>query len=80
MAGTRAIRWRLIEAAGCHMLFLQTSSPDFSWIEWAFSSLETKLRQTVARPHDELTFAIADGPDHITGSDAKATRASKSSG
>lgn len=61
---------RLIEAAGCQVRFLPAYSPDFSPIEWAFSTLKIGLRAAMARTRDALERAIAAGLDRITAEDA----------
>jgi hypothetical protein len=44
-----AVARAVIEAAGCHLVFLPTYSPDFNPIEQAFSKLKLLLRQAEAR-------------------------------
>jgi transposase len=44
----------LIEASGCHLLFLPGYSPDFSPIEEAFSKLKNVWRRAGARTREAL--------------------------
>ena len=60
----------LIEAAGCHLLFLPPYSPDFNPIEHAFSKIKALLRATAARTQAALEAAIADAIDQVTTQDA----------
>lgn len=61
---------RLIEAAGCTLLFLPPYSPDFNPIEHAWSKLKTLLRSAGARTVDALHAALTTLVDAITPSDA----------
>jgi transposase len=61
---------RVIEAAGCHLLWLPPYSPDFTPIEQAFSKFKTALRRTGARTRDALDDAITAGLSTITAADA----------
>jgi transposase len=61
----------LIEAAGCHLLFLPPYSPDFNPIEPAFSALKADLRRAEARTREALLPAIAAGLEAITPADAR---------
>ena len=61
----------LIEAAGCTLRFRPPYAPDFSPIEWAFSKLQTWLRQVAARTTAARDAAIVDGLDQITVADAR---------
>ena len=63
---------RLIEAAGCRLLFLPPYSPDFNPIEQAWSKLKTLLRGMGARTTAALHAALTTLVDRITGSDARA--------
>lgn len=49
----------IMEARGCHVLFLPVYSPDVSPIEEAFSTLKAILRRIGARTHEALQEAIA---------------------
>jgi transposase len=62
---------RLIERAGCRLLFLPPCSPDFSPIEPAWSKLKTLLRGVGARTTEALHAALATLVDAITTSDAR---------
>lgn len=59
-----------IEARGCRLLFLPSSSPDVSPIEEAFSKLKTFLRRAQARTHEALQEALAQAITTITPQDA----------
>ncbi len=61
----------LIEARGCHLLFLPSYSPDFSPIEEAFSKLKNALRRAGARTRDALQEAICQVLPTITAQDAQ---------
>lgn len=60
----------LLEARGCHLLFLPAYSPDFSPIEETFSKLKAALRRVGARTHEALQEAIAAALLTITTHDA----------
>ena len=60
----------LIEAKGCHLLFLPAYSPDFSPIEEAFSKLKAVLRSIGARTREALQDALEYACTTITASDA----------
>ncbi len=62
---------RLIEAAGCRLLFLPPYSPDFNPIEPTWSKLKTLLRGAGARTTDALHAALTTLVDAITPSDAR---------
>lgn len=67
----RAPRVRqLIERAGCRLLFLPPSSPDFNPIEPAWSKLKALLRGVGARTTAALNAALETLVDAITASDA----------
>ena len=61
---------RLVEGAGCELVFLPAYSPDFSPVEEAFSKLKTSLRAAGARTHRALDAAIARAMDAVTPADA----------
>jgi len=61
----------LIEAAGCHLLFLPTYSPDFNPIEQAFSKLKHSLRQAEARTVEAVMTATEQIFPRITADDAR---------
>jgi transposase len=48
---------QVIEAAGCHLVFLPTYSPDFNPIEQAFAKLKGLLRRAEARTVDAILTA-----------------------
>jgi transposase len=60
----------LIEAKGCHLLFLPAYSPDFSPIEEAFSKIKSVLRSIGARTREALQDAIESACATVTSSDA----------
>jgi transposase len=62
---------RAIEAVGCHVVFLPTSSPDFNPIELAYAKIKTALRRAAARTFDELVEAIREAIEAITIADAR---------
>ncbi|HZF68092.1 MAG TPA: transposase [Gemmatirosa sp.] len=61
---------RLIEGAGCTLLFLPPYSPDLNPIEQAWSKLKTLLRGMSARTTDALHAALTTLVDAITPRDA----------
>ena len=63
---------RLIDAAGCQVVFLPPYSPDFAPIEQAFSKLKQFLRRAEARTRATLDDAITAGLGTITAADARA--------
>ena len=67
-----ALAQRLIEAAGCRVVFLPPYSPDFAPIEQAFGKLKTFLRRAGPRTRDALDQAMTDGLGTITAADARA--------
>jgi transposase len=62
----------LIEAAGCHLLFLPPYSPDCNPIEPAFAKLKSDLRRAAARTPAALEAAIGAGLNAVTPQDARA--------
>lgn len=60
-----------IEAKGCRLLFLPSSSPALSPIEQAFSKVKTGLRRKGARTREALQEAIAQSLETITAQDAR---------
>jgi transposase len=62
---------KLIEAAGCRLLFLPAYSPDFNPIELAFAKVKARLRRTAARTVDALVAAIGEALDAVTAADAR---------
>lgn len=63
---------RLIEAAGCRLLFLPTYSPDFNPIEQAFAKIKQALRRIGARSWESVVVAIAEALATVTAADARA--------
>jgi hypothetical protein len=61
-----------IEAAGCHLVFLSSYSPDFNPIEQAFAKIKQALRRREARSWAAVVAAIGDLLDNITAADARA--------
>src|SRR5947209_14747109 len=59
-----------IEAKGCHLLFLQPYSPDFSPIEEAFSKIKAVLRRVGARTQEALQEALIQALLTVTATDA----------
>ena len=62
---------RLIEDAGCELLFLPPYSPDVNPIEEAFSKLKAILRKARARTGGSLVEATGHAPDAITPQDIR---------
>lgn len=62
---------RLIEQAGCSVLFLPAYSPDFNPIELAFAKLKQGLRTAGERTFSGLVAAVGPALDTITASDAR---------
>lgn len=62
----------LIEAAGCHLVFLPTYSPDFNPIEQAFAKTKHALRQIGARSWETVVAAIGAVLAAVTAADARA--------
>lgn len=61
-----------IEAAGCHLVFLPSYSPDFNPIEQAFAKVKQALRRREARSWEAVVAAIGDLLPMITPADARA--------
>ena len=62
---------QVIEARGCHLLFLPGYSPDFSPIEETFSKLKAYLRRVEARTHEALQEALCQALLTVTAQDAQ---------
>lgn len=62
---------RLIEDAGCRIIFLPTYSPDFNPIEQAFAKLKHLLRRAEARTVEGVLDATAAAYPAITAADAR---------
>ncbi len=63
---------RLIEAAGCYLVFLPTYSPDFNPIEQAFAKIKQALRRIGARSWESVVVAIGAALATVTAADAHA--------
>jgi transposase len=61
-----------IEAAGCHLVFLPTYSPDFNPIEQAFAKTKQHLRRVGARSWDSIAAAAGAALTTISAADARA--------
>ena len=62
---------RLIEGAGCRVLFLPAYSPDFNPIELAFAKLKQLLRRAAARTLAGIVAATGPGLEAVTAADAR---------
>ena len=62
----------LIEAAGGHLVFLPTYSPDFNPIESAFAKTKQALRRAGARSFETIVAAVGAALTTITPADAHA--------
>jgi transposase len=62
----------LIVAAGCHLVFLPTYSPDLNPIELAFSKAKQALRRIGARSWESVGAAVGQTLTTITAADAHA--------
>lgn len=63
---------RLIEAAGCYLVFLPTYSPDMNPIEQAFAKIKQALRRIGPRSWETVVAAIGEALDTVTAADARA--------
>jgi transposase len=61
---------RLVEAAGCELVFLPAYSPDLSPVEEAFSKIKALIRAAAARTRAALDAAIAAALAAVTAIDA----------
>jgi transposase len=68
--GARVRQW--IAAAGCHLVFLPSSSPDFNPIEQAFAKSKQALRRIGARAFATVVAAIGEVLPTISPADARA--------
>jgi transposase len=62
---------KLIEGAGCTVLFLPAYSPDFNPIELAFSKLKQTLRGKAERTLAGIVAATGPALDAVTAADAR---------
>lgn len=63
---------QVVEAAGCFVLFLPASSPDFNPTELVFAHIKTHLRTVAARTMAGVIDAIGSGMARITPSNLQA--------
>ena len=63
---------RLIEDAGCRVLYLPRYSPEYNPIELCWSKMKNHLRSLAARTLESLEGAVAEAMNLITASDARA--------
>jgi transposase len=61
-----------IQAAGCHLVFLPTYSPDLNPIEQAFAKTKQALRRVGARSFETIAAAVGETLPTITITDAQA--------
>jgi transposase len=62
----------LVAAAGCHLVFLPTYSPDFNPIERAFAKTKQALRRAGARSFETIVAAVGAALMTISPADAHA--------
>lgn len=62
---------RLIEAAGCRLLFLPRYSPEYNPIELCWSKMKNFLRSLAARTLESLETAVALAMHAVTAEDAR---------
>ena len=62
---------RLVESAGCELLYLPPYSPDFNPIEEAFSKVKGLMRKAGARSREALVEAMGKALDAVTARDAR---------
>jgi transposase len=63
---------KLIEAAGCQLVFLPAYSPDFNPIEQALAKIKQTLRRIGARSFETVVTAIGEALPTVTATDARA--------
>jgi len=61
----------LIEARGCELVYLPSSSPDYNPIEEAFAKIKHLLRKAAARTKEVLVEAIGAALSAISSQDAR---------
>jgi len=62
----------IVNARGCHLLYLPVYSPDYSPIELAFAQIKADLRRAAARTREALEATVATALTQITAADAQA--------
>jgi transposase len=62
---------KLVEAAGCELLYLPPYSPDLNPIEEAFSKIKGNLRKAKARTRETLVGALGPALSSVTQEDAR---------
>lgn len=67
---TKKVR-KLVEEAGCELLYLPPYSPDFNPIEEAFSKIKGILRRAEARRREVLIEALGPAISSVTEEDAQ---------
>ena len=67
----RARARQLVEAAGCALRFLPTSSPDLNPIEPAFAKLKGRLRRAEARTFGAVADALSAAYPAVTAADCR---------
>ena len=60
-----------IEGAGCRLVFLPTSSPDFNPIEQAFAKCKQALRRIGPRSYNAVVTAVGQALATVTPADAR---------
>jgi transposase len=60
---------RLIEAAGCELMFTPPYSPDFNPIEEAWAKLKDIIRRAQTRTRDAFDRAVANAIDQVNSTD-----------
>jgi transposase len=63
---------RLIEAAGCELMFTPAYSPDFNPIEEAWAKLKDIIRRAQTRTRDAFDRAVANAIDQVRKTDISA--------
>jgi transposase len=72
LSAHKSVRAReAIEAAGCHLVFLPSYSPDFNPIEHAFAKSKQALRRLEARSFETVVTAIGQVVPTISAADAR---------
>jgi transposase len=61
----------LVEARGCHLVYLPPYSPDLNPIEEAFAKIKALLRKARARTREALLEAMGKALDAVTTTDAR---------